>query len=91
MQHNTWRENPFSASSADERQWKCLHSILLPETVHGKEMHKVSTDLSASSSFMHEYFDTIVKADQGAQNVDDIVIEAYNATDLTRNIRTVFE
>ena len=47
--------------------------------------------VSAFSSFMREYLDPVVKADQCAQYVDDIGIAANNATDLTRNIRAVFE
>ena len=39
---------------------------------------------------MREYLDPVVKADQCAQYVDDIGIAANNATDLTRNIRAVF-
>ena len=37
------------------------------------------------------YLDPVVKADQCAQYVDDIGIAANNATDLTRNIRAVFQ
>ena len=51
----------------------------------------LSRSVSASSSFMREYLDTVVKADQCAQYVDDIGIAANNATDLTRNIRAVFK
>ena len=40
---------------------------------------------------MREYFDPVVKAEQGAQYVDDIAIAANNATDLTRNIHAVFK
>ena len=40
---------------------------------------------------MREYLDPVVKADQCAQNVDDIGIAASNATDLTWNIRAVFK
>ena len=47
--------------------------------------------LSAFSSFMCEYFDPVVKADQCAQYLDDIGIAANNATDLTRNLRAVFK
>ena len=46
---------------------------------------------SAFSSFMREYLDPVVRADQFAQYVDDIGIAANNATDLTRNIRAVFK
>ena len=51
----------------------------------------LSRSLSAFSSFQREYLDPVVKADQCAQYVDDIGIEANNATDLTRNIRAVFK
>ena len=49
----------------------------------------LSKSVSAFSSFMREYLDPVVKADQCAQYVDDIGIAANNATDLTRNIRAV--
>ena len=45
----------------------------------------------AFSSFKREYLDPVVEADQCAQYVDDIGIAANNATDLTRNIRAVFQ
>ena len=51
----------------------------------------LSRYVSAFSSFMREYLDPVVKADQCAQYVDDIGIAANNATDLTRNIRAVFK
>ena len=51
----------------------------------------LSRSVSAFSSFMREYLDPVVKADQFAQYVDDIGIEANNAKDLTRNIRAVFK
>ena len=51
----------------------------------------LSRSVSAFSSFMREYLDPVVKADQCAQYVDDIGIAAKNATDLTRNIRAVFK
>ena len=40
----------------------------------------LSRSVSAFSSFMREYLAPFVKADQCAQNVDDIGIEAHNAT-----------
>ena len=50
-----------------------------------------SGSVSAFSSFMREYLDPVVKADQCAHYVDDIGIAANDATDLTRNIRAVFK
>ena len=46
--------------------------------------------MSAFISFMREYLDPVAIADQCAQNVDDIDTLVNNATDLTRNIRAVF-
>ena len=51
----------------------------------------LSRSVSAFSSFMREYLDQVVKADQCAQYVDDIGIPANNATDLTRKIGAVFK
>ena len=51
----------------------------------------LSRSVSAFSSFMRGYLDPVVKANQCAQYVDDIGIAANNATDLTRNIRAVFQ
>ena len=51
----------------------------------------LSGSVSAFLSFMGEYLDPVVEADQCAQNVDDIRIAANNATDLIRNIRVVFQ
>ena len=51
----------------------------------------LNRSVTAFSSFMREYLDPVVKADQCAQYVNDIGIAANNATDLTRNIRAVFK
>ena len=51
----------------------------------------LSRSVSAFSSFMREYLDPVVKADQCAQYVEDIGMAANIATDLTRNIRAVFK
>ena len=51
----------------------------------------LSRSLSAFLSFMRGYLYPVVKADQCAQYVDDIGIAANNPTDLTRNIRAVFQ
>ena len=102
-QHNTWQENPYSANLTAPRliiacrwrtnvRWKCLHSFWLAELLPKKDLRKVSADLCLFfSSFMREYLDPVVKADQCVQNVDDFGIGANDATDLTRNIRAVFQ
>ena len=51
----------------------------------------LSRSVSAFLSFMREYLDPVVEADQCAQYVDDIGIAANNATDLTQNFRAVFK
>ena len=51
----------------------------------------LSRSLTAFSSFMREYLDRAIKADQCAQNVDDFGIAANDAKQLCTNIRSVFE
>ena len=51
----------------------------------------LSRSLLAFSSFMREYLDKAIKADQCAQYVDDIGIAANDSKQLCANIRTVFE
>ena len=51
----------------------------------------LSRSLSAFSSFMREYLDRAIKADQCAQYVDDIGIAANDTKQLCINIKTVFE
>ena len=50
----------------------------------------LSRSVPAFSSFMREYLDPVVKADQCSQYVDGIGIAANSAMDLTQNIRAVF-
>ena len=40
---------------------------------------------------MREYLGPVVKADPCAKNVDDTGVTAENATDVTQNLRAVFE
>ena len=50
-----------------------------------------SRALSAFSSFMREYLDSVIKADQCAQYVDVIGIAANTTEQLIKNIRAVFK
>ena len=50
-----------------------------------------SRALSGFSSFMREYLDTVIKADQHAQFLDDIGIAANITEQLIKNIRAVFK
>ena len=51
----------------------------------------LSSSLSAFSSFMREYLDTVIKADQCAQIVDDIGTAASKTELRIKNIRAVFK
>ena len=77
---------------ADQRSVEMLAFNFASRTFAYKRLAQgLSRSVSAFSSFMREYLDPVVKADQCAQYVDDIGIAASNATDLTRNIRAVFK
>ena len=77
---------------ADQRSVEMLAFDFASSTFAYKRLAQgLSRSVSAFSSFMREYLDSVVKADQCAQYVDDIGIAANNATDLTRNIRAVFK
>ena len=77
---------------ADQRSVERLAFNFASRTFAYKSLAQgLSRSLSAFSSFMREYLDPVVNADQCAQYVDDIGIAANNATDLTRNIRAVFK
>ena len=77
---------------ADQRSVEMLASNFASRTFAYKRLAQgLSRSVSASSNFMREYLDPVVKADQCAQYVDDIGIADNNATDLTRNIRAVFK
>ena len=47
--------------------------------------------LSAFCSFMREYSDKVIEADQCAQNVNDIGIAANDADQLINNLRATFQ
>ena len=76
---------------ADQRSVEMLAFNFASRTFAYRRLAQgLSRSVSAFSSFMREYLDPVVKADQCAQYVDDIGIAANNATDLARNIRAVF-
>ena len=77
---------------ADQRSVEKLAFKFASKTFAYKRLAQgLRRSVSAFSSFMREYLDPVVKADQCAQYVDEIGIAANNATDLTRNIRAVFK
>ena len=80
-----------SLQMADQRSVEMLAFNFASRTFAYKRLAQgFSRFLFVFSSFMREYLDPVVKADQCAQYVDDIGIAANNASDLTRNIRAVF-
>ena len=69
---------------ADQRSVEMLAFNFTSRTFAYKGLAQgLSRSVSAFSSFMREYLDPVVKADQCAQYVDDIGNAANNATDLT--------
>ena len=77
---------------ADQRSVEMLAFKFASRTFAYKRLAQgLSRSVSAFSSFMREYLDPVVKADQCAQYVDDIGIAVKNATDFTRKIRAVFK
>ena len=77
---------------ADQRSIEMLAFNFASRTFAFKRLAQgLSRALSAFSSFMREYLDKVIKADQCAQIVDDIGIAANSVTQLIRNIRAVFE
>ena len=76
---------------ADQRSVELLAFNFASRTFANKRLAQgLNRSVSAFSSFLRDYLDPVVKGDQYAQHVDDIGIVANNATDLTRNIRAVF-
>ena len=78
--------------TADQRSIEMLAFNFASRTFAYKRLAQgLSRDLSAFSSFIREYLDKVIKADQCAQYVDDIGIAANSVTQLIRNFRAVFE
>ena len=77
---------------ADQRSVEMLAFNFASRTFAYKRLAQgLSRSVSAFSSFIREYLDPVVKANQCAQYVDDIGIAANKATDFTRNVRAVFK
>ena len=77
---------------ADQRSIKLLAFNFASRTFAYRRLAQgLSRALSAFSSFMREYLDKVIKADQCAQYVDDIGIAANNAEQLISNMRATFQ
>ena len=77
---------------ADQRSIEMLAFNFASRTFAYRRLAQgLSRALSAFSSFMREYLDRVIKADQCAQYVDDIGIAANDAEHLIKNLRAIFE
>ena len=74
----------YCLQMAEQRSVEMLAFSFASRTFTYKRLAQgLSRTLSAISSFMREYLDPVVKADQCAQNVDDIGIAANSAAELS--------
>ena len=77
---------------SDQRSIEMLAFNFASRTFAYKRLAQgLSRALSASSSCMRKYLDKVIKTEKCAQYVDYIGIVAISVTQLTRNIRAVFE
>ena len=77
---------------ADQRSVELLAFNFVSRTFAYRRLAQgLSRALSAISSFMREYLDSVIKADQCARYVDDIGIAANTTEQLMKNIRAVFK
>ena len=77
---------------ADQRSIEMLAFNFASRTFAYRRLAQgLSRSLSAFSSFMREYLDKVIKADQCAQYVDDIGIAANDVDHLMTNLRATFK
>ena len=77
---------------ADQRSIEMLSFNFASRTLAYRRLAQgLSRSRSAFSSFMREYLDKVIKADQCAQYVDDINIAANDAGHLIANLRATFK
>ena len=77
---------------ADQRSIEMLAFNFASRTFAYRRLAQgLSRALSAFSSFMREYIDKVIKADQCAQYVDDIGLAANDAEQLIKNLRSTFQ
>ena len=77
---------------ADQRSIEMLAFNFASRTFAYRRLAQgLSRSLSAFASFMREYLDKVIKADQCAQYVDDIGIAANDVDHLMTNLRATFK
>ena len=103
MQHSIWPARNFFCKLDCSQAYHCLQmadyqsiqmlafNFASRTFAYRRLAQGLSRSLSAFSSFMREFLDKAIKADQCAHYVDDIGIAANDSTQLCINIKTVFE
>ena len=103
MQHSIWLARNFFCKLDCSQAYHCVQmadyqsiqmlafNFASRTFAYRRLAQGLSRSLSAFLSFMREYLDKAIKADQCAQNVVDIGIAANDSTQLCINIKTVFE
>ena len=77
---------------ADQRPKEMLAFYFASRTIAYRRLAQgLSRALSALSSFLREYLDKVIKADQFAQFVDDIGMVTIDAEQLIKNLRATFK
>ena len=77
---------------ADQRQIEMLAFTFASRSIAYRRLAQgLSRALCALSSFMREYLDKVIKADQCAQYVEDIGIAANDADHVIANLRATFQ
>ena len=77
---------------ADQQSIELLASNFASRTFAYRRLAQgISSSLLAFSSFIRKYFDPVIKANQCAQNVDDIGTAANTPEQLIKNLRAVFQ
>ena len=87
-----WSQAYHCLQTADQQSIELLAFIFASRTFAYRRLAQgLSRSLSAFSSFIREYLDPVIKADQCAQYVDDIGIAANTPEQLIKNLRAVFQ
>ena len=87
-----WSQAHHCLQMADQRSVELLAFNFASKTFGYKRLAQgLSRALPAFSSFMRDYLDKEIKADQCAQYVDDIGIAVNSVAQLIHNIGAVFE
>ena len=76
---------------ADQQSIELAFNFASPSFAHRRLAQGLSRSLWAFSSFIREYLDPVIKADQCAQYLDDIGIATNTPQQLIKNLRAAFQ